>query len=608
MKQPENRQEVYAFYTERVDHFAGKGKILRRKLTRLSIYRLISFLSGVALFFVLFGKHWALGLAGFLAGMVVFAYYVRKHDRCVLEMDDAARLEAMNGYEKEMIDGTAEVWDTGSRYADPEHPFLNDLDIFGRHSLFAYLNRTVTLAGRQILADALKIPLDTTGAIRRRQEGIRELSRMASWRQDFLARGQAYQEQPGEKPEMEAWLAEPPYYSAQKRFLLYRFAMPVLSISLLTIVFTGLVPTGIVLAWLLMLYLMSRMLEYPRINRAYFLIGKRYKILEKAYGLLKMLETAKFKAGELRGLQQQLHQGRERASRSIERLARIVNYFDHRNNMLAGIILNALLAWDLQCVIELEKWKASHRQELLEWFRVVGDMDALISMASFAFNHPGFAFPEVLDEGKLLEAESMAHPLIPDSQRVSNHFMVPEEGRIHIITGPNMAGKSTFLRTLGINLVLGMNGMPVCAERFRFSLCSLYSSMRTSDNLSRNVSYFYAELKRLRQLIDRLESGETVFFLLDEMLKGTNTDDKQEGSKRIIRQLVALGGNGLVATHDLSLTAMEEEFPDRIRNLCFEVEIRGETIEYDYKLREGITARMNALYLMEQMKIGLSGA
>jgi DNA mismatch repair ATPase MutS len=234
---------------------------------------------------------------------------------------------------------------------------------------------------------------------------------------------------------------------------------------------------------------------------------------------------------------------------------------------------------------------------------LLGEVDALASLANYAYNNPDHSFPEIIDSGPVIDAVRLGHPLLGRNTRVDNDFSIGSRGQVFIITGANMSGKSTFLRTIALNMVLAMTGAPVCAVEMKFSPVKLFTSMRTTDSLSSNESYFYAELKRLKILKEKLEGGENIFFILDEILKGTNSSDKSSGSLMFLKQLIELGGTGIIATHDISLGGMEKEFPGNVVNKCFEIEIDGQNISFDYILRDGITSKMNAVVLMKQMGI-----
>ncbi len=291
------------------------------------------------------------------------------------------------------------------------------------------------------------------------------------------------------------------------------------------------------------------------------------------------------------------------ASISVKKLRRLIQAFDSRMNIAVILPLNGFLLWDYQNIYRLEKWKAENKNLFPTWLDMLGQVDAYISLGNFAFNNEGFVYPEISEDKALFSASDMGHPLLDENIRVCNDFSIDRAGTIYIISGANMAGKSTFLRTVAVNLILGMTGAPVCASEMHFIPSRLFTSMRTTDSLSDNESYFYAELKRLRLLKSRIEDGEKIFFILDEILKGTNSADKSLGSKLFLEKLISLGATGLIATHDTSLGELESVHPGIVINRCFEIEIDGEIIKFDYKLRNGITHKMNAALLMKQMGI-----
>jgi DNA mismatch repair ATPase MutS len=252
--------------------------------------------------------------------------------------------------------------------------------------------------------------------------------------------------------------------------------------------------------------------------------------------------------------------------------------------------------------LRLEEWKYEYREMFPLWLEMIGKVDAYISLGNYAFNNPDFVYP-VISDNNVFSAKMVGHPLIDENKRVCNDFSQKSRGAICIVSGANMAGKSTFLRTIAVNYILGMTGAPVCATEMNFIPMNLFTSMRTVDSLSSNESYFYAELKRLKTLKTKIEKQEQVFFILDEILKGTNSADKSLGSKLFMKKLIVLRATGLIATHDISLGDLENEYPESVFNMCFEVEIDGEQIRFDYKLNKGITLKMNAALLMKQMGI-----
>ena len=291
------------------------------------------------------------------------------------------------------------------------------------------------------------------------------------------------------------------------------------------------------------------------------------------------------------------------AVKALKELSGIIRAFDSRLNIFVGFIFNGLFLWDLHCLRKLDGWKAAYGKKIPAWLDMLGQVDAFISLGNYAYNNPEFVYPLPSDDMTPFKARQLGHPLIDNSKRVCNDFVLPSKGMICIITGANMAGKSTFLRTVAVNMILAMVGAPVCAVEMKFLPTRLFTSMRTTDSLTSNESYFYAELKRLRQLQQMVLTGENILFILDEILKGTNSEDKSLGSRLFLNKIISLGGTGLIAIHDTTLGRLEEEYPEVIINKCIEVEIDGEIIHFDYKLRDGIASKKNAVLLMKQMGI-----
>jgi DNA mismatch repair ATPase MutS len=319
--------------------------------------------------------------------------------------------------------------------------------------------------------------------------------------------------------------------------------------------------------------------------------------------LLKVFDNETFNSLYLNEMKLEISGTRVSAAVSVKKLGRLIESFDSRLNFIAGFLLNGLFLWDFHCIVRLEKWKSKYMERFPAWLKILGNVDAYTSLGNYAFNNPDFVYPVFSDSNIIFFARDLGHPLINDEMRVNNDFSLDNAGNICIISGANMAGKSTFLRTVAVNFILGMTGCPVCAAELVFTPMKIFTSMRTTDSLSSHESYFYAELKRLKTLKTKIAGDEPVFFILDEILKGTNSTDKSVGSKLFIEKLITHRGTGLIATHDISLGELEKDYPDRIFNMCFEIEIDGEAIKFDYKLNRGVTQKMNAALLMRQMGI-----
>lgn len=493
------------------------------------------------------------------------------------------------------------AFEGGSEFADPGHLFTTDLDVFGENSIFQVVNRSATHAGKARLAHWLKVPLRNKTEIVSRQEAVKELAALPDWRIRLRAHGMVAAEDKSDMNSLYEWISSKPIFES----LVFRIA--VILIPLLSATFTILLISGVVSIQQFLLYLILPLsvtgFYTKAINRRHVMLSKKVSILEKYSIRFRMIETKGFKSEFMDGLAGRLKSGITPASESIRKLGRITASLDTRLNLLAGFILNIFLLWDIRQMIRLEQWQRSHKDHLPGWFDVLSETEAVAGFGAYAYAFPGYVYPEIITGEFAIRATDAGHPLIPEKQRINNGIKVTHKGHFNVVTGANMAGKSTYLRTVGVNMVLALAGAPVCASQFSCYPAPVFTSLRTTDSLSTNQSYFYAELLRLKDLIDRLGGGEELFILLDEILKGTNSADKQAGSKALLTQLVGLGAAGFIATHDLELGNLEKSFPDDVTNYSFEAEIRGDELHFDYKLKPGIARNMNATFLMKRMGI-----
>jgi len=500
------------------------------------------------------------------------------------------------------LSGNLSSFDSGKIYSDVKHDFSYDVDLFGTSSLFQYLNRAVTGYGRDILAGWLSDPYNLSKELTPRQEAVRELSLKDKWRQEFMASGM---KTPLEKIEISSllkWIEERGMISSSpvKKFLIY--LLPGAAIISILLWATGIISYSAA-SFIFLVNLIYVVSGIKRTNDIHKSLTRKYNFLSSMTGLLKTFEKEFFSSPVLNEMKQNISGKKLSAAVSVKKLERLIQAFDSRNNMVVGFVLNGLLLWDYLCILRLERWKSEYRNSFPVWLEMIGQVDAYISLGNYSFNNPDFAFPEISDNDEVFSASDLGHQLIEKNKRVTNNFSLGKRGTVCIISGANMAGKSTFLRTIAINYILAMTGAPVCASKMKFIPGKVFTSMRTTDSLSDNESYFYAELRRLNTLKSRIEKGEPVFFILDEILKGTNSEDKSTGSKLFLERIIANRGTGLLATHDTSLGKLEIEYPGLIINKCFEIEIDGENIRFDYKIHDGITQKMNAVFLMKQMGI-----
>ena len=573
-----------------------------KRIIFISALRLLTFFGGAVIIWIGFTKSNFAGSVLILILIVLFLGLLKLFSVHSEKRDFFESLAIINQNESDALSGNLSAFDSGKLYSDIKHDFSYDVDLFGTSSLFQFINRTVTGYGRDILAGWLSDPYDLSKDLSSRQEAIRELSSKDKWRQEFMASGM---KTPLEKSEISGllkWIEERGVISSSpvKKSLIY--ILPITAIISILLWATGIVeysvPAFIFLSDLI--YIASGI---KRTNDIHKSLTRKYNFLSSMNQLLKAFENESFSSPFLNEIKQNISGKELSASVSVKKLGRLIQAFDSRNNMVVGFVLNGLLLWDYLSILRLERWKSEYRSFFPVWLEMIGRVDAYISLGNYTFNNPDFAFPEISDNGEMFFATDLGHQLIEMSKRVTNNFSLGKKGTVCIISGANMAGKSTFLRTIAINYILAMTGAPVCASKMKFIPGKVFTSMRTTDSLSDNESYFYAELRRLNTLKSRIEKGEPVFFILDEILKGTNSEDKSTGSKLFLERIIANRGTGLLATHDTSLGKLEIEYPGLIINKCFEIEIDGENIRFDYKIHDGITQKMNAVFLMKQMGI-----
>lgn len=588
-----------ANYEQQINDYKSAISAVQQRLSLLGWIRLLCFAGvlfcGYAFFRNNFDYTWLLaGLLPLAAFIVVLVRYLSQQDKLTL----LKTLLSLNEKEWRLAATGQSGFDNGSRFADEQHPYTGDLDVFGPASLYAHMNRTGTLIGAKALAETLKQPLTDAVQIRQQQEVVRELAPRFKFRQLFSAHAILTDEQPDDIAGLYKWLAMPLEFADRKWVNITRWLMPLLLLGGAVYYFI----TGQYYLFILFLCLNWGILGMliKKINGQHQLISNKEKIFGKLAWLLHLISMEKVESASLLKAQ---HEQALAARTALRQLARICNTLDQRLNLLVGMGLNSFILYDLHCMIALERWKSRYKEDLPGWLDVIGKMEVWNSMATFAYNHPDYIFPLINEEGTRLVAAGVGHPLIPAEECVRNDIGIGSPQQFLIITGSNMSGKSTFLRSVGSNLLLGLRGMPVCADSFTCSPMQIMTSMRIKDSIAKHTSYFQAELLRLQQIVEVLKSGEAVFILLDEILKGTNSEDKLAGSRRLIEHFLQYHCLGMIATHDLELGHMEETYPQRIRNYCFESTIKDDQLFFDYRIREGVARNKNATFLMQKMEI-----
>lgn len=573
---------------------------VKKKIAFMALARIVSFLSAIFVFVIFYSNNLFIGIVGFLLLISTFFYLVKLNVKLNRTRDLLKNLASINRDELLALQHHFSQFGNGAQFINKDHRFTYDLDLFGNGSLFQFLNRTVTPEGAAKFASMLDSPVTEIDKLKKRQELVSELSKDYSWRQLFLASGKITNGEETNLSLFEQWHQSEFTLKSLKFTPLLLFLLPAFSITGIIIWAVGGTTFWIIAAALLQLIFW--LTEKNNIKKIFLAFGKQTQQLSTYHSLFKLIERRNWESVEGKLVETELKKN-GLPSGEAKLLERIINTSDNRNNFLVGVILNVVFLWDIAFCYLLIKWHNRNRENFIVWGETLSFYEAVCSLSNFAFNHPGFCYPSFSSKRFLFEANNLGHPLINPEKRKNNNFGMDEKEHLSIITGANMAGKSTFLRTVGINLVLSMNGTPVCATEMTFSPVSLYTNMRTSDSLYNDESYFFAELKRLRAILDELEKGNAILVILDEILKGTNSVDKLSGSEKLLEKLITLKAPSIIATHDIKLTEMEKNYPGTIKNLCFEITLANDEMEFDYTLRNGITKTMNATFMMKKMGI-----
>ncbi|WP_345332147.1 MutS-related protein [Mucilaginibacter defluvii] len=536
--------------------------------------------------------------------ILVFVALVKRQSEFERERDYYTDLVRINENEVASIAHYDNLYDDGDRFGNDKHFYTSDLDIFGKASLFNLINRAATVPGNNKLASWLSAPADKQTMLQR-QEAVRELSRKSNWKLELQALLLfAKTTDLSQLSNLVKYLGIPLDLPGEGWIKKYCRVAPFVTVAAIALS----AYFGVKLLWLIAVFghlglVASRAAQ---IKKADLVIGKIGATLGKYVQAFKKAEDEQWQSAYCAGLSNQLKE--KQTSAEIKELSILINKFNSRLNMLVGAVLNIFFLWDLKQIIAIEEWKRANKQNLADAFEVLADYEALISLASLHINYTHWAMPQIADgEAYTLAAKNIGHPLIQPGKRVVNSYELLDTFKVDIITGSNMAGKSTFLRTIGINTVLALCGAPVCADVMEVSVANIFSYMRIKDSLNESTSTFKAELDRLQMLLKAVGTVPKVFFLVDEMLRGTNSVDKYLGSKAVIEQLIAKNAVGMVATHDLQIARLEDKYPAYVRNYYFDIQVIEGEMLFDYKLKHGECKTFNASLLLKQIGINVAG-
>ena len=591
------------FYSNNLLMLSKKLALLKGKNRLFGVTRFgtILMLLGVFYFFASLGFLYVILLT--IALLAFFRWLVLRDLDNKSLIRQTENLVAVNKEEIEAVNGSYFQFNDGNAYTPPNHFYANDLDITGHASLFQFCNRTISWMGSSRLAAWLLAPAPASD-IPLRQEAIRELTTKRSTGQLLQASGRDNPVQEKTFLRLSSWLKEGASFSDNPLWTWLRILVPVIMSSVTVAVIFDIIPLNVFYGFLFI----AAVLAYQLNKKVAPVHDKLSKMVDELSSLsegIALIEGEDFKSSLLNDLRNCFVSDNTNASQRLGKLKKILDRLDLRYNIVVSAPLNLLFLWNLQQVLDLEKWKKENAAEVEGWFDKIGDFEALNSLATTSFNNPDWAFPEISSPYFHLTLTTSGHPLIKKDRRVDNDVSISKKGELMIVTGSNMAGKSTYLRSVGINIVLAMAGSPVCATSCKLSPVNLLSSMRIFDNLEENTSTFYAELKKLKLIIDKVNAGEEVFVLLDEILRGTNSLDRHTGSVALIKQFIKHHAAAIIATHDVTLAQLIKEYPENIINQHFDAQVDGEELYFDYKLKPGISTSLNASILMKKIGIEL---
>lgn len=572
---------------------------LKRKERFLILFRIIIFFSTLYCLYIFWGNTKLWFYFSFICILfIISSLLLNKIDQRLavyyryIQLTEEDKLYFNNSSETQIPNNTYE-----------NHPFADDLDIWGDNSLFSHLNRTVTALGKNILIDWVTNPHLDKDMIIKKQNAIKELSSKSNFKCNFRIAGSIFsRENDNDISSFKQWLQEednPAKFKTLKYLLIS-------TISINCIVF--------------LLVIIGFITPYMLINSIFFFgILSLYKereidvLHENIYNgihamntyaeLLELISKETFQSNLLCEWKESLFSSEYDAIKSMRKGNSIGSMLDQRKNLMLHFLFEGIMGWQIIQILRMKKWKEQYKNSIVQWFEKIGQFDAAISLSLYVDRHPDYIFPMISEIKGVFQGKNLGNPLIINRECVTNDIHINNQGCFLIITGANMAGKSTYIRTVGLNLVLAEMGLPVYAIEFSFYPTQIIASLRTSDSLSKNESYFFAELKKLKNIIDRLNNNETLFILLDEILKGTNSNDKLKGSKAFIEKLINHDANGIIATHDIKLGELENKYTKCIKNFHFSSEIQNDRLLFDYKLKKGIVSEFNATYLMQQMGI-----
>ncbi len=591
-------QDIKSFYSSRYQSAISKYEALNTKANKVSVLRLVYFLAWICSMILVVQIHWAVAIVVFYGGAYIFSRLMRWHDRVRRSATLADRTSKLCSEELHIYDLQLADRDTGANLSPDDHAYADDLDLFNEGGIYSLISRCRTSLGRQYLASALTtIPLrDVVDG--RRSAGL-HLEHKAEWMLQLQAHGYDIADSAEDLQQIRTWLEQPSELSTKSYLRYLIWVLPIITIAGFSWLWYHYTFIIALVALLPNLYLLLKTKTY--VDNLQQRVDRLGSTMADYSHMFAFVESSDFTEPYIKSVTSCLR-GERLASVGIARFSQLVNNINLRNNIF-GIVINVFTLWDLHYGIKLEQWREQHKALMPAWYACLAELEVLVSIGSTNYHNPTWASPTWTTAHEI-GGTALGHPLLDRAIRITNDYTTKGRRHVTLLTGSNMGGKSTFLRTVGLQIVLTYLGSRTCAEAWSmpYGVC-LFTSMRTQDAIQESTSGFYAELRRLQQLIEAVQAGKPMYYLIDEVLKGTNSVDRNKGAAALIRQLVDYDSAGIVSTHDTTLHILSQELPGRVTNQCFEVNVEGDQLTFDYKLRDGVSKSFNATALMRQIGI-----
>lgn len=594
-------------YKDRKRLFSSQLKILEKQISLISNLRLIIVFFTLVLVIILYKYDYrTLSSIALSLGAIVFIVVIKFHDILFTKKNRLSTLVLINSNGiKRITDNWHTFTDNGEEFINDDHSYSSDIDIFGQSSLFQWINSTHTYFGKQFLSSVLIGTNIIPNQIKDRQSSIKELALLLDFRQNVEEAGYNYRcvENPISIIE---WAEQKSQNCINKKLGLVYIVLPYLSLlvllSDLLIFKTVIIPTLIYIFQLIIFRFYN-----VKISKLFNIFENRSKILNPFSKIIRHIEKCSFSSHMLMNLQSVLtNSSGQLASKSITEFSTIVEKTEIRYNALPHFIVNTFWLWDIKNAIKAEKWKNKHGKNIRNWLETVGHFESLSSLSIIPFENQSWIFPNIDISEPTISVEDIKHPLIPKKSNIGNNFNLSKEKKTAIITGSNMSGKSTFLRTIAINLALAYAGAPVNAKKMTCGIFTIYTSMRTKDNLKGNISTFYSELLRIKSILDTAKTGKNTLFLIDEIFNGTNSQDRITGAIAVLNSLQLDNTIGIISTHDLELCNLAKTSNSKFINYHFKENYKNNTIQFDYKIYPGPSETRNALFLIKMVGIPIN--